>query len=127
MRRDDPNIIAMSRQLAVFMGCRLAYNSAGYKPGCVLGLNSVSGLYMAYNDAGSSGENTAVGILEKGVAATDFPGTTAQSAGSSVVQPMIVAGTVYYAKLDGIDANGVTDLKGRKITDIYGTDLLFFG
>jgi hypothetical protein len=127
IRRDDANIIAMARHQAIFMGFRLAYDADGYKPGQVLAKNTTSGLYMKYNDAGSSGENTAVCILEKGVAAADFPGTTAQSVDSSVVQPAIVAGVVYYDKLQGIDANGVTDLKGRRISDVSGADLLFFG
>lgn len=125
-RRDDPNIIALNRQQARFLGVRLAYMSGGYLAGTVLGKNSVSGLWMAYNDSGSSGENSAVAILEKPVPEGAFVDTTAQSASNSVVVPAIFGGTVFYDKLVGIDANGVTDLKGRQFTDVTGASLMSF-
>jgi hypothetical protein len=126
-RRDDPNIIALDRQKALFLGVRLAYDASGYAAGVVLGKNTTSGLWMKYSDAGSSGENTAVAVLEKPVAAASFVDTTPQSSANSVVVPAIFGGTVFYSKLTGIDANGITDLRGRRISDVTGADLLVFG
>lgn len=127
IRRDDANIIAAHRQSALFLGVRLAYDADGYKPGQVLGKNSTSGLWMKYDDNGSSGEATAVAVLEKGVAVGQFPSTTVQSAANSVVQPAIFGGTVFYDKLQGVDAAALVDLKGRRISDVTGADLLVFG
>ncbi len=126
LRHDDPNIIAANRQQALFLGVRLAYQSAGYTAGEALALNSVDGLYYPYNDAGSSGLNTCVAILEQPVRATDFPGTTVAKADSALAAA-IFGGVVYYDKIGGIDANGVTDLKGRRITDVSGVNLMIFG
>jgi len=126
IRRDDPNIIAMKRNLAVLGGVRLAYVAGGYEAGQVLGKNSVSGLWMKYNDGGSSGESTAVAVLESPVPEALFPDTTAQSASNSVVTQAIFGGIVFYDKLVGIDANGLTDLKGRRFSDVTGADLLSF-
>ncbi len=126
LRHDDPQIIAANRHQALFLGVRLAYDSGGYAAGDVLALNSVNGLYYQYDDGGSSGLNTAVCVLEQGVPATAFPGTGATIA-SSALAAAIFGGTVYYDKLGGIDANAVTDLKGRRITDVSGVNLMVFG
>lgn len=126
LRRDDPNIIAANRQQALILGVRLAYQSEGYTAGEVLALNSDDGLYYPYDDGGSSGLNTAVCVLEQSVRATDFPGTTTAIADSALAAA-IFGGVVYYDKLGGIDANGVTDLKGRRITDVSGVNLMIFG
>ncbi len=128
LRRDDPNIIAASRNLALILGVRLAYDASGYGAGTVLAQNSVNDLWYPYVDSpGSSGIGTAVAVLEQPVKATDFPATTANSAAASVLAPAIFKGVVYYDKLVGIDSNGVTDLRGRVITDVTGVDLLVFG
>ncbi len=127
LRRDDPNIIAANRQQAVLLGVRLAYNASGYLAGTVLGQNSTNKMFYAYNDSGASGIDTAVCVLESIVKVTDFVDTTANSVNNSVLAPAIFGATVFYAKLTDLDANAITDLHGRKVTDVTGTDLLIFG
>jgi hypothetical protein len=128
LRHDDAAVIAANRQHAIFLGVRLAYQSAGYAAGTVLAKNTTDGLHYPYDDNGSSGLNTADCVLEQAVRATDFPGTGATIA-SSALAPAIWGGGVvmYYDRLVGIDANGVTDLGGRRVTDVSGVNLMIFG
>lgn len=130
LRYDDAQIIATKRELALFLGVRLAYDSAGYKAGDVLSKNSTSGLFQKYDPDGASGTDAAKAVLEKAVAATEFDDTT-HSVANSVLTHAIFGGVVFYAKLndtDGsdLDSNGVTDLGGRRIVDVTGVELLKF-
>lgn len=126
-RYDEPNVIAMDRQKALKLGIRLTYDSGGYKAGTVLARNTVTGLYAKYSDAASSGLNDAVAVLERGVAATEFANTTTHSVANSVLTYGIFGGVVFYDKLTGIDANGVTDLRGKVMIGADGVNLLRFG
>lgn len=116
-RKDNPMILACARAQALLLPIRLDYVSGGYKAGTVLGKNSVSGNYGVYNDSASSGLNTAVAIL--------FEAAEPASGGTDLARG-IFKGNVFYDKLVGIDAAGVTDLKARTFADSTGVTLLTF-
>ena len=120
-RKNNPMILAMNRHQASIIGAMVAYSASGYKAGTVMARNNVSGLYQAYNDAGSSGINTATGILFNDIDVTDFA-----DASSSVLQNVIIAGQVYYTKLTGIDANGLVDLGARVVVDAVQDQIMIF-
>ncbi len=127
LRYDDPNIIASARHLALMLGVRLAYDAAGYAAGTVLARNTTTGLYQAYDNGASSGLDAAICVLEKAVPVGDFAATTAHAVSNSVLTHAIFAGIVFYNKLTGIDANGVTDLGGKQMIGADGVTLLRFG
>lgn len=81
----------------------------GYIPsGTVLGRITATGLYGPYNDALSTGQEVAAGIL--------FNSTAVRSGGPDVGAPMLEHGMIIQAKLptnSGINAAAVTDLAGR--------------
>lgn len=120
-RHDHVAIVAANRNQCLFLGARLHYDADGYAAGTVLAQNTVNNEFYAYDDAGSSGLNTAKCILTKPVLASDFP-----SASGTVLTEALFKGTVFYSRLTGIDANGVTDLAGRRIVDVTGVELLVF-
>ena len=120
-RKDNPMILAGRRDLASFVPVRLAYNASGYVSGQALGLNSVSGQWQNYNDAGASGINTCVGILFDAIDVSEFPSTT-----GTVAARMITGGELFNDKLTGMDANGRTDLGARIVVDATGTNILKF-
>jgi hypothetical protein len=117
-RKDHRMILAMNRHQASIVPVRLAYNANGYLAGTVLGRNSVSTHYEAYDDAHASGADTAVGILFNDV--LDMP-----ASGTGIGQ-MIIQGQVFEAALVGLDANAKTDLKSRSVIDGTGTTILIF-
>lgn len=126
IRYDDPNIVAMANNLTLRLGIRLPYSASDYVAGTVLARNTVTGMYQAYSNAGSSGLDAAICVLEKTVKTTDFATTTAQSVSNSVLTHAIFAGVVFYDKLTGIDANGITDLGAKKFIGADGVTLLSF-
>lgn len=121
-RKDHPIIIAQNRQLASIVPVRLAYNASGYKAGRVLGRNSTSLMFQNYDDAASSGLNTAVGVLFEDVDVTEFDGG---STGSCTAR-MVVGGELFKDKLLGLDAAAETDLKARTIIDATAVSVLKF-
>lgn len=117
-RKDHPIILAANRHLASIKSVRMVYASAtGYLAGTVIARNTVNGLYYAYNDAGSSGTEVASAIL--------FEEVTPES-GDTMLARGIFGGEVFQAKCVGLDANAITDLKARSITDALGTQILKF-
>lgn len=122
-RFDSPMILACNRHKATILPVRLRYNSSGYKAGEVISRNTGDGLYDKYADGASSGLGTANAILLAPQSALSFG--SGSGSGSQAVQGCF-AGEVYYDKLVGIDANGITDLGGKKITDGTGTNILIF-
>lgn len=123
-RQDHPIILATNRHLATLLPVRLVYDASGYEAGrAVARLTSGpnSGLYTKYNNAGASGADVCAGVLFAPVEAADFPSTT-----GTAVARCIFGGEVFNSKLVGMDANGITDLGGRVITDASGTAILKF-
>jgi len=120
-RKDHPIILASNRQLATLYPVRLDYSSDGYKAGTVLGRNSVDGNYAAYDNGASSGLDTAAAILFEDVPVESFPSAT----GTALARG-IFGGEVFKAKLTGLDASAITDLKARTITGADGVDVLKF-
>lgn len=117
-RKDHRMVLAMNRHQATIIGVRVAYDAAGYKAGQLMARNSTSGLYQKYNDAGSSGTDTAVGVLFNDV--LDMP-----ASGTDMGQ-LIVRGQVFEAACIGLDANAKTDLKARTVVDGSGVSILMF-
>ena len=73
------------------------------KSGTVLGKVTASGKYGPYNNALSTGVETAAGIL--------FGSVAVRSGQTQAAAAMLVHGFVYRAKLTGIDTAGEADLK----------------
>jgi hypothetical protein len=117
-RNDRPAIIARNRHLASIFPVTLSYEATGYAAGTVLARNTTSGIYGKYDDSGSSGLDTAVGILFHDV--KDAP------SGNVAGAAMIVRGEVFEAKLTGLDANAKTDLGSRSIVSGTGDTILIF-
>lgn len=122
-RKDHPMILASNRQLASLLPVRLAYDSDGYAAGTVLGRNTVSTFYEAYDNGASSGLDTAACILFEAVPAEEFDGTAASSTTMAVG---IFGGEVYKDKLVGYDSNAKTDLNAREIIDATGVTTVKF-
>ena len=117
-RKNHALILASNRGQASIKPVRLAYQADGYVAGQVLARNSVSGYYAAYASGGSSGLDTAVGILFDSV-------DEAASSGTSVGQ-MIVRGEVFEDNLTDLDADAKTDLGSRSIISGTGNTILLF-
>jgi hypothetical protein len=117
-RKDRRLILAMNRHHATIIGVRVAYDAAGYSAGQVMSRNSVSGLHQKYNGSGSSGTDTAVGVL--------FNDITDMVASQSDVGQLIVKGELYHANCTDIDANAIVDLNGRTVIDGSGVTILMF-
>lgn len=123
-RFNQPLVIAMNRSSAVLIGIRVRYQADGYLAGTILARNTTDTFYQAYNDAGSSGINTAACILFEALAAEDFDGTASTSTTAAVG---IFGGcAVYKDNLTGYDANALTDLGGRVIVGANGDSLILF-
>lgn len=118
-RNDRPQVLACQRQLATLLAVRMRYRSTPYRYGTVIARNSVDGLYDAYDNAGSSGTDTAAGILKDTV---DFGTAT----GGSQPVVCIAGGKVYENMVSGLDAGAKVDLKGRSFTDAEGTTIFMF-
>lgn len=130
LRYDDAQIVATKRELALFLGVRLAYDADGYKAGHVLAKNSTSGLFSKYDPNGASGTDTAKCVLEKAVPVGAFD-TTTHAVSNSVLTHALFGGVLFYGKLlddddADLDDNGVTDLGAKKIVDVSGVTLLKF-
>ena len=123
-KKNFPIILACSPALALLLPVRLVYNSSGYSAGQVLARNTVSQLFQPYVDGTSSGVGTAACVLFEDHPVQDFDGTS--TATSTTIARGIFAGVVFYDKLIGIDANGITDLGGRQIVDSTGVTTLKF-
>lgn len=113
-RKDHPIILACNRHQALILPIRIKAKPADdtkYAAGTVMAKNSVDGFFYAYNDAGASGLNVAKCILLHDV----FPAVLNTDMGDAAF-----GGVVWYDKLVGIDAAGITDLGGRRIVDSSG-------
>lgn len=120
-RKDYPMVIAKNRHLASIGAVRLAYDADGYPAGTVLARNSVSGLYQAYDDGGSSGLNTAKCVMLDEFSVSEFEDTDATALARG-----IFGGELFYSKLIGIDANGITDLGGKRYIEADGVEVFKF-
>lgn len=118
-RHNNKVLIARNRHLASLIGVRLAYDAAGYDLGQVVARNSVSGLYQKYDTDGSSGTETAVGILFHDVPAA-LDGT------STDVAQVLIKGEVYEALVTDLDSDAKTTLNGRSIIDGQGNTIFVF-
>ena len=120
-RNDNPIIIAQNRQLATIQPVVLAYNASGYVAGRVVARNTVSTNYENYNNAGSSGLDTAAGVLFENVDVSDSTSTT-----GTVFARVIFGGEVFKSKLVGLDAAAEVDFGARTINDATGVQVLKF-
>jgi len=120
-RRDYPQIIAINRHQCTILPVRLSYNASGLAAGTVLGQNSVNSEYAAYSSGGASGLDTAKCVLLDPADVTEFPSTT-----GSLLSRALFGGSVYKAKLVGLDSNGETDLGAKTIKDATGVEILKF-
>lgn len=125
--KNYPQIIASDRALAKIIGARMAYQSDSLAAGTVVARVTATGYYVPYDDAVTGGPNVAVGVLLDDVnfdsAAT---GSGPSGAGTQIARVCVGGATLYYDKLTGIDANGLTDIHGRVVVDAAGTNLLEF-
>lgn len=118
-RQDHPIILACDRHLASLLPVRMRYKSGGYAAGEVVSRNTTDGLYDSYLDGAASGLGAANAILQDKV---DFGTATS----GSQIAVGIFGGKVYSAKLTGMDAAGIVDLKGRTVIDATGVSILMF-
>lgn len=122
--KNYPQIIASDRALAKIIGARMAWKSTSVAAGTLVGRVTSTGFYVPYDDAVTGGADTAVGVLLDDV---DFEAASGASGiGSNAARVCVGGASLYYDKLTGLDANGLTDMKARKVTDITGTNLLVF-
>lgn len=117
-RQDHPIILACDRHLAKLHPVRMRYLEGGYAAGLVIARNTGDGLYDAYDSGGSSGLDTAAGILQDKVECA--------VSGVSEIAVGIFGGEVYESKLTGLDSDGKTDLNGRSFTGADGVAIFSF-
>ena len=117
-RKDHRFILARNRQLASFVPIVLEYDAAGYYAGQTIARNTTSELWTKYVPAGSSGTDTAVGILFQDV--LDMP---ASAVGGG---DLIVRGEVYQDNCLDLDNDAITDLGGRSVVSATGSTILIF-
>lgn len=115
-RKNFPLLLATNRHHATVIGAQLAAQASDLVAGQLLARNSVSGLYDVYASAGSSGLDTAKGILLLDAATS----TTSQ-----VVQ-ILMGGEVYKAKITGYDSDTPADLNGRVYINGAGEEIFKF-
>lgn len=123
-RKNFPMVIATNRASAILLPVRLRYQAGGYAAGTVLARNTTDSLYQAYNDAGSSGINTAACVLYEEHEAEDFDAEA--STGTTMAVGIFGGCTLYEAKLTGLDAAAKVDLKATSIVDATGVTTLKF-
>lgn len=85
--------------------------------GQVIARLTATGLYEAYNNAGSGGVEVASGILAEAV------DTTSAGTNRATEAAMYVGGNFVESRLTGLDSNAITDLNGRSVP---GRDLFIF-
>lgn len=117
-RKDHRLILARNRQLASLVPIVLEYDAAGYYAGQTIARNTTSELWTKYVAAGSSGTDTAVGILFQDV--LDMPASTVGGG------DLIVRGEVYQDNCLDLDADAITDLGGRSVVSATGSTILIF-
>lgn len=125
-RRDFVEIIAQNRHLATIGPVRLENDVAGYPAGQVLAKRSSgpnSGLFCKYDNAGASGADTAVCVLFQPV---NYPEDFSGGGTGTNLSQGVFGGELLQAKLTGLDANAITDLKGRSYTDSSGIQVFKF-
>lgn len=116
-RKNHPIILACNRHLATLLPARMAYVADGYVAGQVVARNAVTGNYEKYVDGSASGIGTAAGVLFQDVS---------PASGDTEIARVIFGGEVFEAKLTGLDAAAIVDLKARSITDATGVAVLKF-
>jgi len=117
-RNDRRIIIAANRHLASIMPVVLEYDANGYKAGQVIARNTTSGLWTKYVAAGSSGTDTAVGIL--------FNDRLDMPASGVADGQLIIKGEVFEDKCLDLDADAKTDLGARSVVSATGDTILVF-
>ena len=112
-RVDRPQIeavdLAQCRYIPIVAG-----GAAAYPAGQVMARLTADDTYEAYNGGGAGGLEIAVGVLVDDVDAS----------AADVPARLLYIGTVYQAKLTGLDAGGITDMGARSITNARGEALL---
>jgi hypothetical protein len=106
-RKDYKPVIAKNRHLASLAATRLKGVGTDYQAGTVLAKNTVDGLFYAYNNAGSSGLDTASCVLME---------TIADNGESTLMGRGIFSGELFKDNLVGYDAAAKTDLGAREYT-----------
>lgn len=118
-RQDYPQVLACNRQFATLLPIAVAFASGGYRWGQVMGRNSTSGEYAAYNNSASSGLDTAACLILQSI---DFGSAT----GGNQAAVGCFGGEVYSGQLSGLDAPAIVDLGGRLIVDATGVSIFKF-
>lgn len=123
-RKDHPMILASNRHHATIFPIRVKYSASDIVAGTVMAYQTsgaASGQYTAYDDSGASGLNSAACVLFKTVATESFADASDSQMGLGIFK-----GELFQAKLTGLDANGITDLKARSVTGADGAVVLIF-
>jgi hypothetical protein len=122
-RKDNPAsaLILRNRHLASIVPVSLVYDEDGYLSGVTLARNTTSGKWAKYDGGGSSGLDTAVGVLLDPVPVEDF-----KSESDIVFARMIVGGELDNALISGMDSNGRTDLDAKLVVSGTGKTIFKF-
>lgn len=123
-RKDQANIIAKNRILADIDSVRLAYDSAGYPAGQVLGRYTSgpkSGQFAKYDDAGPSGTDTAACIL-----LDDVPVSAFDDSSDSFLARGVFKGFLYKDNLTGLTSSAITDFGGKTQIAADGINIFVF-
>lgn len=98
----DLNIVTVGDETAV----------EGLRAGTVMGKITASGKYVPYNDAGTDGEEDAVGILTQDISVNDMfvVDTAGVKTKKEKAATLFTKGSMFEAKLTGVDAAAKVDL-----------------
>jgi len=113
---NDPTAILASSHGYIVINVTIKSGEGELAKGTVLGIETASGKYVAYDDGASDGSQVAQAILADTVDATS----------SDQLVAAYIRGLFVLARLTGYDAAALTDLKGRRIGPVGGasTDLI---
>ncbi len=113
---NDPTAILASSHGWIVISITVKSGEGVLEKGTVLGIETASEKYVAYDDGAADGSEVAKAILADKVDATS----------NDVLVVAYVRGCFYKSKLTGYDANALTDLNGRVIGKEGGatTDLV---
>ena len=113
---NDPTAILASAHGWIVLNITIKAGEGVVAKGTVLGIETATGKYVAYDDAASDGSQVAQAIIADEVDATTYDQLVAA----------YVRGLFVLSKLTGYDAAALVDLKGRRIGPVGGaaTDLI---
>lgn len=127
-RKDNPIILAARRELAKFIGVRLAYDAAGYKPGQCLVRKVSDGLFYKFSAASGSTYDSACVLFDQVTVDQEQAngGGTQSGVAASTLSRALIGGLVYTGLLLDYDSTMKSALSAKDVTPAGGVQMTSF-